>query len=148
VTLRAELAERVRGGFYEELAARAVDRRDLVRTRYVDRNADDLIVRIGEVMYLGDAAIVAFEIQNRRKAGVVITGVELTAGPGDDQAAAVALAGGTSGGGLGLVASTSILRGALVVRSAARLRGKPLALVVTPTTGQGSAVTVAGVVLK
>lgn len=147
VKLRAELAERVSAAIDQELAARAVARRELTRTRYVDRNGDELIVRVGEVLYLGDGALIAFEAQNRRKAKITITAVELTADR-QDQAAAVAIQGGTVAGGLGAVAGNDVTRGVVVVRSVARLRGKSLALVVTPAAGQGGAVTVGGVVLK
>lgn len=145
--LRAELAERVSATIDQELATRAVARRELVRARYVDRNADELIVRVGEVLYLGDGAAVAFEIQNRRKGKITIAAVELTADH-QDQAAAVAMQGGTIAGGIGAVAANDVARGVVVVRSVARLRGRTLALVVKPAPGQGGAVTVGGVVLK
>lgn len=147
-TLRAELADRVRAGIDQELATRAVARRELASARASGRSADDLIVRVGEVLYLGDGALVAFEIQNRRRTTVAIDGVTLRGGADRELAAAVALEGDAGEGGIGRVAGNGLTRGAIVVRSVASVRGKALTLTVRPVAGQGAAVTVGGVTLR
>lgn len=146
--LRAEMSDRVRAGIDQELAARAVARRELVSTRAIDRSPEDLVVRVGEVLYLGDGAVVAFEIQNRRRSTISIDAVTLRGTGARELAAAVALEGGTVADGLGRVAGDGVTRGAVVVRSVATVRGQALTLTVRPVAGQGGAVTVKGLRLR
>ena len=134
-TMRAELADRVRAGIDQELATRALTRRSLVSARSIARSPDDLVVRVGQVLYLGDGAIVAFEIQNRRRATVSLAAVALRGRGDGDLAAAVALEGGPSPDGIGRVAGNGVTRGVLVVRSVASVRGANLTLIVTPAAG-------------
>lgn len=145
--LRRELDERVRSRIDDELARRSVVRRSLERANHVDRSADDLIVRVGEILYLGDGAVIAFEIQNRRKATVTVEAVSLI-GKRGDEAAAVALDRAPAGSGLGQVTGNGVTRGTVVVRSVARLRDQKLTLTVRPAAGQGGPVAVKGVVLE
>lgn len=147
VAARTEVAERVQTELDREVARRAVRRRVLSRTNFVARNEAQMIVRVGEVLYLGDSAVIAFEVQNRSKVAVSIAAVELTAGRGDE-AAAVEMEGADDGVGVGRVASNGMARGVVVVRSVVRLRGKALALRVSPTAGHGDPVVVRGIGLK
>lgn len=146
--VRADQDDRIRAGIDQELATRAVARRELVSAQAIDRNADDLIVRVGEVLYLGDGAIVAFEVQNRRKATVTIAAVTLHGTDERELASAVALSGGAAGGGIGRVPGNGITRGALIVRSVAAIRGRGLTVTVRPVAGQGAAVVVKGIALR
>jgi len=143
--LRGELADRVRAGIDQELATRALARRECARTKAVDRNDTDLIVRVGEILYLGDGAVVAFEIQNRRRT-ITLSSVQLLGPGGRDLAAAVVLEGGPATDGLGRAPGGAITRGTLVVRNVAALRKAPVTLVVTPATG--SPVSVSGLAVK
>ena len=146
--VRADQADRISAGIDQELANRAVVRRELASARAIERSPDDLVVRVGEILYLGDGAVVAFEIQNRRHATVTLASVSLSGGGQRELAAAVAIEGGAAGGGIGRVPGDGVIRGALVVRSVAAVRGRGLTVTVRPVAGQGAAVDVKGVLLR
>ncbi|MEZ4403926.1 MAG: DUF2381 family protein [Kofleriaceae bacterium] len=156
-TLEAKLAE-LRRQMDAELpkvadgliAARALQRRELRKLSAIERNDANVVVETTDVLFLGDDAYLVFEIENRNKAPYRLATVAVQDGP-TDVASVVRFtsdaAEAAGAGVLGVVRPGGRGRGVVVVRRAADLLGKRLALVVAEPGGKGR-VTVDRIVLR
>lgn len=132
------------------IADRVLQRRELRGLKAVERNDDNVIVRVTEWLLLGDDAYVVFEIQNRDGAPYRLATVQVLDGT-TDRASAVrftsSAAEAAAEGTIGVVAPGGRGTGVVVIRGAAAALGRSLSLEVAQAGGRG-AVVVDRVVLK
>lgn len=132
------------------IAERVLQRREHRTLKAIERNDDNVIVRVTDALYLGEDAYVVFEIQNRDKAPYRLATVQVVL-DGQDHAGLVrfsSTAAETAGEGVvGVVPSRGRGTGVVVLRGSAELLGKSLTLEVAQPAGRGK-VTVDRVVLK
>ncbi len=132
------------------IAERVLARRELRSLKAVERNDDNVIVRVTSALYLGDDAYLVFEIQNRDKSPYRLASVAVTL-DGKDHAGLVKFASTAAEtadeGVLGVVGSDSRGTGVVILHQSAQLVGKNLTVEVAQDSGRGK-VTVDRVVLK
>jgi hypothetical protein len=132
------------------IAERVLARREVRKLKAIERNDDNVIVRVTEALYLGEDVYLIFSIQNRDKSPYRLATVQVLA-DGRDKAGVIrftSTAEETAGEGvLGVVAPRSRGTGVVVVRRSADLLGKSLTFEVAQAKGRGK-VSVGGVVLK
>lgn len=132
------------------IAERVLQRRALRALDAVERNDDNVIVRVTQSLLLGDDAYVVFEVQNRDGAPYRLASVKVLDGT-IDRASTVAFtstaAEAPGKGTIGVVAPDSRGTGVVVVRGAGAVLGRSLTIEVAQAGGRG-AVVVDRVVLK
>lgn len=125
------------------IAERVLVRREQRKLDAIERNDDNVIVRVQEVVYLGEDAYLVFEIQNRDKNPYRLASVAVTHG-GADRAGLVRFAStaaeAVGDGVLGVVAPRARGTGVVVVRRSAGLVGKSLTFTVAQSGGRGKVV--------
>lgn len=144
--LDAELPARVDAA----IAQRVLRRRELRELDAIERNDANVIVRVTSALYLGDDVFLGFEIQNRDDAPYRVAAVGVLDGTAVKSGLAqlTSTAAETAGRGvLGVVAPGGRARGVVVVRGAAAVVGRSLALEVRPPD-RGGVITVDRIVLK
>jgi hypothetical protein len=148
--LQAQVAEMKRGLDAElptlaegVIAGRVLQRREVKRLNAIERNDANVIVRVTDVVYLGDEGYLVFEIQNRDRSPYRVAGVQVLAGA-DDRASLARLsttaAEVATEGILGVVAPRSRGTGVVVLRRVDEVMGKRLSLVVAGPGGRGKVV--------
>lgn len=139
---RTRLAERVQQGIAEQIFAGFEAR----RLRAIERNGANVIVKVPEVIRVGDDAYLRFTIQNRSGSTYRLTDVTVTAGD-DDRAGLVVFDGRrVPGPMLGQVPAGQSADAIVVVRDAGTIRG-PVALEISESGG-ARAVRVKGIELQ
>jgi hypothetical protein len=132
------------------IAQRVLARRELRKLDAIERNDDNVIVRVRQALYLGDDAYLVFELQNRDRSPYRLASVQVLA-DGRDKAGSVQFTSGAAeaagDGVIGVVAPRSRGSGVVVVRGVAELIGEELTFEVAQAGGRGK-VTVEEVVLK
>jgi hypothetical protein len=132
------------------IAERVLARREVRKLKAIERNDDNVIVRVTEALYLGEDAYLVFEIQNRDRSPYRLATVQVLA-DGTDHAGLVRFsstaAETASEGVIGVVASRSRGTGVVVLRRSTELLGRSLTFEVAQAKGRGK-VSVGGVVLK
>jgi len=132
------------------IAQRVLVRRELRGLNAIERNNDNVIVRVTDALYLGDDAYVIFEIQNRDRSPYRLANVRVL-DAGIDKAGSVqftSTAAETAGEGvIGVVGPGSRGTGVVVLRGSAALVGHKLTLETAQPGGRGKVV-VDRIVLK
>ncbi len=122
------------------IAEHILRRRELRKLKAIERNDDNVIVRVTEALYLGDDAYLVFNIQNRDNSPYRLASVEVQA-DGMEVARTIrftSTAAETAGKGvIGVVAPGGVGDGVVVVPHAADVVGKSLTLVVAEPKGAG-----------
>jgi len=147
--LKKDVDRQVRQGVDEYLADRVLLRHESVAMNAIGRS-DDVVVRVGEVLYVGDDAFVFFQVENRSKLRYRFATAQLLAGRKDEANAVRLLAtsrGVPEAGTMGSIPVGTIAQGVVVVRQVGRLRGQSLALVASEPDGKRQ-VRVDGIVLR
>ncbi len=132
------------------IAERILHRRELRKLKAIERNDDNVIVRVTEALYLGDDAYLVFNIQNRDNAPYRLATVEVLAGDRDVGRSVrfTSTAAETAGKGIiGVVAPGSFGDGVVVVPHAADVVGKSVTLVIEGPKGAGK-VSIDGIELR
>ena len=145
-SMDAELPKVVEG----VVADRVLQRRERRTLNAIERNDDNVIVRVTDALYLGEDGYLVFEIQNRDKTPYRLASAQVLLA-GKDKAGLVRLtssAAETAGEGvIGVVPPRGRGTGVIVLRQIDALLGKSLTLVVTQPDGRGKIV-VDRIVLK
>jgi hypothetical protein len=132
------------------IAERVLARREVRKLKAIERNDDNVIVRVTQALYLGEDAYLVFEIQNRDRSPYRLASVQVMVGD-QDKASTVrfsSTAAESAGKGIiGVVAPGGRGNGVVVIRHSAVVLGKSLSVVVAQPKGRGK-VTVDKVVLK
>ncbi len=122
------------------IAERILHRREVRKLKAIERNDDNVIVRVSETLYLGDDAYLVFNIQNRDNTPYRLATVEVLAGDKDVARTVrfTSTAAETAGKGiLGVVAPGGTGDGVVVVPHAADVLDKSLTLVVAEPKDAG-----------
>ena len=136
---KADLDKRIRASVDEVVAKRALARLEVHGSKAIERNADNVIVRVPRVVYLGDDALVYVDIENRDRSPYRLAKVQVMSG-GKDYAGAVQFASDTATKDesvLGVVPASGRGQGVVVVRQWSQLLGRSLTLVVEQPDGRG-----------
>jgi hypothetical protein len=132
------------------IAQRVLARRELRKLDAIERNDDNVILRVQQAMYIGEDAYLVFEIQNRDRSPYRLASVKVLDGT-DDKAGIVQFTSGAaeaiSEGVIGVVGPRSRGTGVVVVRGVSAVIGKSLTVEVAEAKGRGK-VAVGSVVLK
>jgi hypothetical protein len=148
--LRRDLDAKVPKVADQVVADRLLQRREHRKLKAIERNDDDVIVRVTEVFLLGDDGYLLFEVQNRDSKPFRIAKARVRLGA-DDRAGLVrftsSAAETASEGVIGVVAPKGRGTGIVVLRGVDALVGKTLELVVAGPKGKGTIV-VGGIVLR
>lgn len=122
------------------IAKRILARRELVSLEATDRNDDNVIVDVDEVLYLGDQAYLSFEIENRDRSPYRLASVQVLEGKTDHAGLvqfASSAAEAVGKGMLGVVAAGGKGHGVVVLSRSEAVLGKNLTLVVAQPEGRG-----------
>jgi hypothetical protein len=135
----------------ELIATRILQRYEIVKLDAIERNDDNVIVRVKKVLYLGDRAYLSFEIENQSRAAYRLASVQVLGADKTDHAGVVRFAStaaeAVGAGMLGVVANGSKGNGVVVLQRSEALLGTALTLVVAQPDGR-SKVEVGRIVLK
>ena len=136
---KADLDKRIRASVDEVVAKRALGRLEVHGLKAVERNGDNVIVRVPRVVYLGDDALLYFDIEDRDRSPYRLAKVQIMTS-GKDYAGAVQFASDTATKDeavLGVVPASGRGQGVVVIRQWAQLVGRSLTLVVEQPDGRG-----------
>ncbi|MCE9575779.1 MAG: DUF2381 family protein [Deltaproteobacteria bacterium] len=136
---KADLDKRIRSSVDEVVAKRALARLETHGLKAVERNSDNVIVRVPRVVYLGDDALLYFDVENRDRSPYRLAKVQVMTN-GKDYAGAVQFASDTAthdDAVLGVVPASGRGQGVVVVRQWSQLVGRGLTLVVEQPEGRG-----------
>jgi hypothetical protein len=136
---QADLDKRIRASVDEVVAKRALARLETHGLKAVERNADNVIVRVPRVVYLGDDALLYFDVENRDRSPYRLSKVQVMTN-GKDFAGAVQFASDSATHDeavLGVVPASGRGQGVVVIRQWAQLVGRSLTLVVEQPEGRG-----------
>jgi len=148
----AALDAKVRDHADAEVAGRVLRRLEVTHLKAIERNDDNVVVRVQRAVFLGDDAYLVFEIENRSGDPYRLSRVQVLAPNGGDHARTVRMAstavvapdpsvvGVVPGGGRG--------QGVVVLREVDGLLGKPLKFIVEQPHGRGRVVVDRGVTLR
>lgn len=144
-----ELDREVRARAEQEIASRLLERVELLELNGIDRNDDNVIVRVKRAAIVGQAAYVYFDIQNRDDASYRLAEARLTDADGAEVGGMVVFAtsAGTGDGIIGLVPGGQRRLGIVMIPAADAARGRSLTLRVAEPDGR-RAVTVGGVRIR
>jgi hypothetical protein len=125
------------------IAQRVLARRELRSLDAIERNDDNVIVRVEQAMYIGEDAYLVFEIQNRAKSPYRLATVKVLDGK-SDKAGVVQFtsnaAEAVGDGVIGVVAPRSRGSGVVVVRGVSALIDRSLTVEVAQAEGRGRVV--------
>lgn len=136
---KADLDKRIRASVDEVVAKRALARLETHGLKAVERNGDNVIVRVPRVVYLGDDALLYVDIENRDRSPYRLAKVQVMTN-GKDYAGAVQFASDSAthdDAVLGVVPASGRGQGVVVIRQWAQLVGRSLTLVVEQPDGRG-----------
>ncbi|ACY15311.1 DUF2381 family protein [Haliangium ochraceum] len=131
-TRHRELDQEVARAAEDTIAHRLLERREYVNLRAIERNDDNIILRVTGGVWVGTELYLLFEIQNRDSTPYHLDRVRVV-GAGEERAGAVAFEDRTypEGGSMGSIASGQRGRGIVAVRNARQLAGQPVRLIVS-----------------
>jgi hypothetical protein len=141
---------RVRERADSMVAERLLKRHDLLAVQSHERNDDNVIVHVQQVMLIGDDGYLFFEVENHGKAAFRLARATVSArgtlisGPARIFSAAI----DKDRTVLGLVPAGSTAHGVVVVRNTDQVRGVPLELELADPTGRGAIRLDRGIVVK
>jgi hypothetical protein len=145
---RADIAAQSRDLADREILLRLLGRHQSISLHAIDRNDDNVIVRVTRGAIIGDDGYLFFEIENRSSSGYPLATVAVRDGTRDVAQAAVLAGGPRAGGLLGLVPARGRSQGVVIVRDVGRLLTRPLVLQLSQPGGQGEVTLHRGIVLR
>jgi len=148
---RAELDAQVRNVADVAVATRILARLEVHPLKAIERNDDNVIVRVQRVVFLGEDAYLVFEIQNRSGAPYRVAKVQVLSPTGKDHAGTTRMASSAlaeDADVLGVVAAGGRGQGVVVLRQADQLLGKQLKVVIEEPAGRGRVTIAHGITLR
>jgi hypothetical protein len=148
---KAALDAKVRDQADTVVATRILQRFETHDLTAIERNDDNVIVRVQRAVFLGEDAYLLFEIQNRGGSAYRLAKVRVLAPNGKDHAGAARMATTALAEDrdvIGVVAAGGRGQGVVVLRQVDELLGKPLELTIEQPGSRGQVTVKRGVMLR